>query len=388
MEIAIHPFATGSFELESNMNQLGQFLIEIDQNKVYTQKITKCKDISFVEGFVVELLFDLKIDLNSCIYLSRVKSSGTEILSLPDNCSSEQRKSIYKYSSLFSLKLEKRNSDFSLIEKVKSVLYNLKSNVKEVLSRSRFKTVDHYSKIDIIFSSRYPNNVHVLSPIAQYLKRNKKMSSLYISNRADTLNIVKNKYDIDVAFIENIKNNEIDISGLMQFLGLVSVRVSDHWGFTSQVIEKLLFERLKKYFMISFGFYKKYVACINKLQPKGIVLCTSGSVDSRILILLCKLMKIPNYVVMHGATREGPIMNLGLGDNHFVWSAMQAASFNKYNPQIKYFAFGSPKHDLLIGRLKSAPPPQVIDGPYILFPTTPPNNNLIDTKYYRRGRWE
>jgi hypothetical protein len=376
---------SSSIKLETELTRLGELLIQTSHEFAFDEKVLGMHETHIIEAFIIEFLMDIKFEFKTVLAMAELTSRE---VGLEDAENLPKELVFHTYRQAQALGLSLKGVSGGLIAKV--LIDRLKSRIKirlhelrHVLREKRTPKTDFPSgEVDFLLAGYYLNNVHVLLPLVEELQKIGK-TMLYLATRLETYRDLVKRNIPNLGYMGNRSGvrYEIDQRKLDQFLNIFFTKFSARWK-TNKYFEGQFRKKLVQRINHSTGWYAGFKKIFDQVRPKTLVLNTGSAPDSRLLIQMAKNRGIHDFVIVHGLFNDTPLLNFQNMTYKFVWSKYQASLINKYNPAIKCIVSGSPKHDALLKKFQQAPGPSPYKKPFVLFPTTPPNNVIIDQQTY------
>lgn len=376
---------SSSIKLETELTSFGELLVQTSKELEFDKKVLGMHETRIVDAFIIEFLTDIKFEFKALLALSDLHDRHL-ILEDADNLPDElvfhtyqQARELGHKISGVSVALLLKLHGQRLKVAAKTPLYELRTRLKKRrIPRQQLPT----RNVDFLLSGYYLNNIHVLLPLVEELQKLGK-SMAYLATRVETYLDLQKRGTPNLLYMGNqgTTSVRIDQEELQKFIDHFFSRFPEKWK-ASAYFKKQFREKLVRRIEQSAGWYTGFKEVFEKLKPGALVLNTGSAPDSRMLIQMARNRGILDFVIVHGLFHDTPLLNFQNMTYKFVWSKYQASLINKYNPAIKCIVSGSPKHDALLKKFQQSATPSPYNKPFILFPTTPPNNVIIDQQTY------
>jgi len=378
----------GDFETDKLITDFGIKLNSFSKRFDVNGKILRIHEpIDFLDASIIHIIHDIKIDLIALHALKEINSDPKLVYKI-ELQNKEVAYSFYRQASQKMVSIVNypksefwRMFRFKVSRNLKNLVYQKYREIKqrtEIVQRVNPSRNTDGQKI--LFESNYVNSLHTLLPLVKKLQDRPDISSHYVLVRKEAYEYLANIKINGIELLNPVKYGKIDVRNLKYF---VDEFVRQHFADVSTAYFKtILFTVLLRNFRQALAIYQPLKRVLLEYNPDAIVLCTGSSVDARLLIQLAKKRDIPDYVLVHGLLWDTPVIAFNNCSVKFVWSEHQAQMMKKYAPSVKSIVTGSPKHSAIKTNLEKAGQKSIIEGPYILYATTPPNNVLLQERDY------
>lgn len=390
-EISLLP--VNSYELESQLTELGLALLSHAREYNFSEKCIGVKDCDFIQCLIIEFISEVKIDFiayhavhvarTAGVHKASILGSEHDINAIAETAIHARQAGIssvnFNVGLFFGIRYALENAKKSLIRSLyQHKIQKLRRSVgdNEIPSASE--------KFRVLMSTFHPGTVSTLIPIQKKLDEKDNVHQLYIANRYEThLKLSKLGYKniLSAWGVDEIERYYIKTSILKDFVRTFFEKKFPFGNATTH-FKSIFYKKLITKLDFAVSLYAPLLKIFDVYKPDSLVLSSSSPIDAQIMIYLAASRRIKVVEITHGIFQETPILKFQNIPIKLVWNQFQADLMKRFKEDVKCVLVGNPKHDELLEKFKRTPPVNYFNKPYLLFATTPGNSNSITWTTY------
>lgn len=385
-----------SFELEQQLAELGLSLLAFAKQYNFSEKYAGVKNCDFIQSIIIEFTAEIKVHFIAYYAVHIARNNGVQNATIIAN---DHGRDVIAEASIHAQQAGIKTTNFNagLFFKIKYALIRIKKGLinavyqKMVQRRLRKTWVGKIpeastGQFKVLMSTYHPGTVSTLTPVQDRLMERTDVHQLYIANRYETYNkLIKLGYQnvISAWGVRPSEKIRVNPDVLRGFVNDFFER-SFSFGKATPHFKSLFYAALRKKLQVAITLYSPLIKIFDEYRPDAVVLSSSSTIDAQLMVHIAALNNIKAIEITHGLFQETPILKFQNIPIKLVWNQFQADLMKTFKNEVDCILVGNPKHDLLLEKFRKNPPLNHYKKPYILFATTPGNNNNISATTYLR----
>lgn len=394
MNSEIRLLPVNSYELEQHLTDMGLSLLSFASEINFSEKCVGVKNCDFIQAVIIELISEIKIDFIAyhAVYVARLAGVQKAVI-IANEHGPEAIAEAAIHAQQADIVTDNFNPD--LLFKIRYNVNALKKNLvnavyqQQVQRRQKRRQLDAIPKaapgqFRVLMSTFHPGTVSTLTPVQDRLNERSDVHQLYVANRYETHDkLVKLGYKnvISAWSIGQLEKYSMNTGILKSFVNDY-FKLSFPFGDATSHFKSRFYQVLKRKLKFAISLFGPFEKILNNYNPNSIVVSSSSTIDAQLIVQLAATRNTKTIEVTHGLFQETPILKFQNIPIKLVWNQFQADLMKMFKENVECILVGNPKHDQLLERFKKNPPLNQFNRPYVLFATTPGNNNNISATTY------